>query len=603
VHALVIHPDGNTSQFGSSILHLNAASPQNKTFVYTNNPTGNSDIYLNSPSLDVPQALASNPAQDTNPQLSPFNQYILFTSDRSGNRDLYMMSGTGENPRPVFAHPAEDYHPAWEPGGTRGVFVSERDGNPELYLAELDPNAIQGEISYGEDALDTTKPPVRGKQGDAVGVQFQSMAGLLSHFLIYIAADPSPFTWKILGYDGSFPTETVIAEGEALPGAIGWNRIETHNVPIPETYLIAVYFQQENQPGIGLARGGRTGKWWSFSSESQQWQWNSYIPYMIKAFVNLPNPTRLTDHSASDVEPCWSPTGKQIVFASDRGGKMDLWVMNDDGSQLKQLTQSAGNNTKPAWSSDGTMIAFVSDRDGNPELYIIQPDGTGERRLTTFEGVDTDPAWESFGRTLLFASNRNGRMEIYQADAVNFYPARLTITNGEALEPHVAMHSRLTAKLAAKSLRPRAGSMQMNVSSGQGIPGDTIPIQVEIQSAMSVGNWEGSLRYDARLLELTQAQMDVKEPGVLYAINPDAYPSDTGTIRWNWINTIGLSGDSAVLTLNFRIRNQTDPTEAHIQCLAIHAYGLDLVDIPLLSEDGYIQILKDPTIIQEWMMF
>src|SRR5215208_2881019 len=79
-----------------------------------------------------------------------------------------------------------------------------------------------------------------------------------------------------------------------------------------------------------------------------------------------------------NINPSWSPDGRQLVFESERnGGRTSLYVINPDGTGERRLTYSVADNTHPAWSPDGMTIVFDSNRDGVWNLYTIRPDGTG----------------------------------------------------------------------------------------------------------------------------------------------------------------------------------------------------------------------------------
>ena len=80
--------------------------------------------------------------------------------------------------------------------------------------------------------------------------------------------------------------------------------------------------------------------------------------------------TRLTNNSAHDYEPAWSPDGAKITFYSDRDGNYDIYVI--DGSGLANLTNNSSKDRYPAWSPDGAKIAFTSDRDGQWEIYVMK---------------------------------------------------------------------------------------------------------------------------------------------------------------------------------------------------------------------------------------
>jgi Tol biopolymer transport system component len=78
----------------------------------------------------------------------------------------------------------------------------------------------------------------------------------------------------------------------------------------------------------------------------------------------------------------------QIAFVSDRDGNQEIWVMNADGTNLRNITNHRAHDWMPTWSPDGTRIAFVSDRDGNWEIYVMNADGTNLRRLTNHPAYD-----------------------------------------------------------------------------------------------------------------------------------------------------------------------------------------------------------------------
>ena len=88
----------------------------------------------------------------------------------------------------------------------------------------------------------------------------------------------------------------------------------------------------------------------------------------------------------------------------------DLYVMNSDGSSVRQLTffLNIATANQPAFSPDGTQVAFTCDLGGNPDIYLINVDGTNLRRVTTHAGIDSRPSFTPDGARILFDSNRNG---------------------------------------------------------------------------------------------------------------------------------------------------------------------------------------------------
>jgi TolB protein len=58
----------------------------------------------------------------------------------------------------------------------------------------------------------------------------------------------------------------------------------------------------------------------------------------------------ITNGPGSDENPMWSPSGRQIVFSSNRSGKYGIYIMNADGTDIERLTPNDANYTSPAWS-------------------------------------------------------------------------------------------------------------------------------------------------------------------------------------------------------------------------------------------------------------
>jgi Tol biopolymer transport system component len=98
------------------------------------------------------------------------------------------------------------------------------------------------------------------------------------------------------------------------------------------------------------------------------------------------------DHCAC---PVWSPDGTKIAYEAEGvKGKPDIYVMNADGSDRRQLTHHRARDENPDWSPDGTQIAFYSERPGNAEIYVMNADGTQERRVTSDPWYNQAVRWE-----------------------------------------------------------------------------------------------------------------------------------------------------------------------------------------------------------------
>lgn len=93
---------------------------------------------------------------------------------------------------------------------------------------------------------------------------------------------------------------------------------------------------------------------------------------------------QLVTTEAQDIQPDWSPSGRQVAFASNRSGQFEIWVVNLDSSGLRQVTSGPGAKTWPAWSPDGKSIMFTMVTEGHQSLRIIDADGSDLRRFEPF---------------------------------------------------------------------------------------------------------------------------------------------------------------------------------------------------------------------------
>jgi len=115
----------------------------------------------------------------------------------------------------------------------------------------------------------------------------------------------------------------------------------------------------------------------------------------------------LTPGPGSDRSPAWSPDGRRIVFVSERDGQTDLYVMTADGSDVMRLTNSPDAEEGPLWSPDGRRIAFVVDLPdpawSHVAVYVMNSDGSGLRRLV--DGAQAQLAWSPDGTKLALVAD------------------------------------------------------------------------------------------------------------------------------------------------------------------------------------------------------
>ena len=122
------------------------------------------------------------------------------------------------------------------------------------------------------------------------------------------------------------------------------------------------------------------------------------------------NQKNLTNHPAYDGEPDWSPDGAKIAFVSDRNGdRTQIHVMDADGKNVIRLTDGPGSKGDPNWSPDGLKIAFNAG-DWENHIAVIDADGNNREML---EDNAWGTSWSPDGKQIAFVSLRDGLNEIY----------------------------------------------------------------------------------------------------------------------------------------------------------------------------------------------
>lgn len=115
---------------------------------------------------------------------------------------------------------------------------------------------------------------------------------------------------------------------------------------------------------------------------------------------------RLTDNPASEDQPTWSPDGKTIVYRMLNGKSFDLYLMDADGQNKRELLIDPHHDEKtPAFSRDGKKVVFFSDRDGIKwNLYEIDVETRAVTRLTHDEVEDKHPQYTPDGHVVFHSS-------------------------------------------------------------------------------------------------------------------------------------------------------------------------------------------------------
>ena len=126
------------------------------------------------------------------------------------------------------------------------------------------------------------------------------------------------------------------------------------------------------------------------------------------------NLIRITNTVFEDQDAAVSPDGSTLVFSRiDQSGRFQIYRMTFDGSGPTNISRNSFNDSDPEWSPDGTKLVFESDRSGSPEIWFMNPDGSSPVQLTNNGGENGDVDWSPDGTRIVFESQLNGKSDIY----------------------------------------------------------------------------------------------------------------------------------------------------------------------------------------------
>jgi dipeptidyl aminopeptidase/acylaminoacyl peptidase len=288
-------------------------------------------------------------------EAEPVNGRIAFTTFESSADpaagDIWTMSPDGSNKLQAVFDPGHDAQSDWSPDGTKIVFRSRHNNQYEVSIVDftvLDPATGRPRVVELPKAPDGTQSSLPAWFPDGTALLYRRTNG----------------------------PETTRSDIWAM------NLDGTNRRPV------AVLPQDQFYP--------------SYSPDKSKLLFATVAPPSGRSVqvmdVATGVVTTLFDYSAQsfDSAPAWSPDGRQIAFESNLDGDMEIFVMNADGSNVRQITHNSLWDEGPAWSPDGTKLAFSRGADDlHLDIWTMNVDGSDAKQLTTYPGRDESPDWGS----------------------------------------------------------------------------------------------------------------------------------------------------------------------------------------------------------------
>ena len=330
----------------------------------------------------------------------------------------------------------EDKYPKWSPDGEYIVFESNRPGiKSQIFSMKSDGTAIT-QLTNNQLLNET---PVWSPDGTMIMYSSYLDDDRLNNDIFIMNSDGSGvrrLTNKPLRDDHA----TFSPDGKKI--IFGSQRDDTGNTKSKNYELYEMDIDGSNVKRLTNYKGWDTFP--SYSPDGKKIVWrriiqdstskeisNSEVFVMQSDGTNIKN---LSNHKSFDGYPVWSPDGKQILFSSYRSGNMQLFVMNSDGTAVQQLTFDNGFNSRPDWSSDGNRIVFNKTNNRSVSIHIM--DVRAASNITYFNeensGILSDAhtasrgiAWGDYDNNgfpdLLVANTMNNSNLLYKNDGNNSF--------------------------------------------------------------------------------------------------------------------------------------------------------------------------------------
>lgn len=141
------------------------------------------------------------------------------------------------------------------------------------------------------------------------------------------------------------------------------------------------------------------------------------------------------------VEPAITPDGRKVVFSSDRKGGPMIYIKPIGRGKPRRLTFAGRYNASPSVSPDGKRIAFAGYDKGHFDIFVMDIDGTNLKRLTSAKrkngkwANNEDPSFSPDGRFIVFTSNRTGRKQIFIVSVDGKYERQITVDRFNYFKP------------------------------------------------------------------------------------------------------------------------------------------------------------------------
>ena len=416
--------------------HDPAFSPDGNelAFSWNNEKDHHSHIYRQLVGAGTPLQLTSGASDDFNPVWSPDGRFVAFIRQTSQGNGYYQVASLGGPERKIAdLFVPLDYNEGsgmdWAPDG-KNLVVADRmtPDASKLGLLSISTEDGQRKVIATPAGPYVATPKI---SPDGKTIAFFQGKGFLSYDIYLVPYSGGEVTRltndnRAEGGLGWTPDGEQLVFSSDRSGVSGLWRISTKGGS-PEP----ISGSGENAGSLSVSRkGGR------LAYVSQREDYNVYRAPGPNASGSPAAPSAIIASTMLDISPNYSPDGKRIAFASNRGGPTEIWVSDSDGSNPVQLTSlGASDSGTPRWSPDAKWIAFDSRKEGHADVYVVAAEGGTPRRVTNAPAENNVPTWSRDGKWIYFSSDRAGPWQVWKVPAQGGTEVQVTQEGGfEAFE-------------------------------------------------------------------------------------------------------------------------------------------------------------------------
>lgn len=401
-------------------------SPDGKYAVYVMETEGKASIWVRQISTSSNVQIVP-PVEDTTYASTVFSrdgEYVYYNfNDKSTPQDaLYQIPVLGGTPRKILTNIGSAI--TFSPDGKRIAFLRSdvaASGEDQLMVANADGTNERKLTARKGDSFFGYGGPSWSPDGKWIASAAGSYKGGFNLSVIAVDAESGEqkeFTsqkWDNVG------RVAWLADGSGLiltaqeKGAI-YNQIWMLSYPGGEARKITN--DLNSYTGVSLTADSNTMVARQSETVSNIW---------IAPSTDLSRPKQITTgrngwYGLSGI--VWTPDG-HVIYSSSSSGNLDIWSMNADGSNQKQLTTDPQTDSSPAVSPDGRFIVFISSRAGMPSLWRMDMDGSNQKQLTSGQ-EDYYPQISPDGQWIVFDSWRSGKRSLWKMPVNGGEPTQLT---------------------------------------------------------------------------------------------------------------------------------------------------------------------------------